>query len=176
MRQGEISLVGLLALFSLYLMWKSTELPIGYMRGHWPGCGFWPFWVACGILLSCLASAWDRWRGLAAASRSDEPLMDAFGWRTLLYVGGSVVAFVALISIVSMYGAVAAFLFYYLRFLGRHSWFLTLTISILLPIGLFFFFEAIIRVPDWFGLSILIQADRVIAPVMFKSAESGTET
>ncbi|OAN70310.1 tripartite tricarboxylate transporter TctB family protein [Seohaeicola saemankumensis] len=153
MRQGEISLVGLLALFSLYLMWKSTELPIGYIRGQGPGGGFWPFWLACGMLLSCLASAWNWWRGLSPASRSDEPLMDAFGWRTLLYVGGSVVAFVALISIVSMYGAVAAFLFYYLRFLGRHSWFLTLTISILLPIGLFFFFEAVMLISMPQGMS-----------------------
>ncbi|MDP5348604.1 MAG: tripartite tricarboxylate transporter TctB family protein, partial [Paracoccaceae bacterium] len=105
--------MGLLALFSLYLMWKSTELPIGYIRGQGPGGGFWPFWLALGMLLSCLASAWNWWRVLSPASRSDEPLMDAFGWRTLLYVGGSVVVFVALISIVSMYGAVAAFLFYY---------------------------------------------------------------
>jgi ABC-type glycerol-3-phosphate transport system permease component len=153
MRQGEISLVGLLALFSLYLMWKSTELPIGYIRGQGPGGGFWPFWLALGMLLSCLASAWNWWRGLSPASWSDEPLMDAFGWRTLLYVGGSVVVFVALISIVSMYGAVAAFLFYYLRFLGRHSWFLTLTISILLPIGLFFFFEAVMLISMPQGMS-----------------------
>ena len=153
MRQGEISLVGLLALFSLYLMWKSTELPIGYIRGQGPGGGFWPFWLALGMLLSCLASAWKWWRAQSPASLSDEPFMDAFGWRTLLYVGGSVVAFVALISIVSMYGAVAAFLFYYLRFLGRHSWFLTLAIALLLPIGLFFFFEAVMLISMPQGMS-----------------------
>ena len=153
MRQGEISLVGLLALFSLYLMWKSTELPIGYIRGQGPGGGFWPFWLALGMLLRCLASAWKWWRAQSPASLADEPFMDAFGWRTLLYVGGSVVAFVALISIVSMYGAVAAFLFYYLRFLGRHSWFLTLAISLLLPIGLFFFFEAVMLISMPQGMS-----------------------
>ena len=153
MRQGEISLVGLLALFSLYLMWKSTELPIGYVRGQGPGGGFWPFWLALGMLQSCLASAWNWWRAKSPASRSDEPFLDAFGWRTLLYVGGSVVAFVALISILSMYGAVAVFLLYYLRFLGRHSWFLTLTISLLLPIGLFFFFEAVMLISMPQGMS-----------------------
>lgn len=146
MRQGEISLVGLLALFSLYLMWKSTELPIGYIRGQGPGGGFWPFWLSLGMLLSCLASAWKWWRATSPASQSDEPFMDAFGWRTLLLVGGGVVVFVALISIVSMYGAVALFLLYYLRFLGRHSWALTLAMSLLLPIGLFFFFEAVMLI------------------------------
>ena len=67
--------------------------------------------------------------------------MDEFGWRTVIHVGGGVVAFVALISIVSMYGAIALFLFYYLRFLGRHSWVLSLGLSLVLPILLFFFFE-----------------------------------
>lgn len=146
MRQGEISLVGLLALFSLYLMWKSAELPIGYIRGQGPGGGFWPFWLSLGMLLSCAASAWNWWRLKSPASRSDEPFLDAFGWRNVLHVGGGVTAFVALISVLSMYGAIAVFLLYYLRFLGRHSWFLTLSMSVLLPIGLFFFFEAVMLI------------------------------
>ena len=142
MRQGEISLAGLLALFSLYLMWKSTELPIGYISGQGPGGGFWPFWLSLGMLLSCVAIGWNWWRGNSAAAQSDEPLMDDFGWRTVIFVGGGIVGFVALINVVSMYGAIALFLIYYLRFLGRHSWWLTLVISIGLPIALFFFFEA----------------------------------
>ena len=141
MRQGEISLAGLLALFSLYLMYKSTELPIGYISGQGPGGGFWPFWLSVGMLLSCSGIAWNWWRGLSPASKSEEPLMDAFGWRTVALVGGGVVAFVALIPIVSMYGAISLFLIYYLLFLGRHSWLLTLVIAILLPIALFLFFE-----------------------------------
>jgi len=142
MRQGEISLAGLLALFSLYLMWKSTELPIGYIRGQGPGGGFWPFWLSFGMLLSCVAIAWNWWRGKSPASQSDDPIMDALGWRTIIWVGGGLVAFVALIPIVSMYGAIALFLIYYLHFLGRHSWLLTLILATALPIGLFFFFEA----------------------------------
>lgn len=142
MRQGEITLAGLFALFSLYLMWKATELPIGYIRGQGPGGGFWPFWLAFGMLLSCAAIAWNWWRGQSPASRSDEPMLDSFGWRTVIRVGGGIVAFVGLISVVSMYGAISVFLVYYLRFLGRHSWWLTLAMAIGLPIALFFFFEA----------------------------------
>jgi hypothetical protein len=146
MRQGEISLAGLLALFSLYLMWKSAELPIGYIRGQGPGGGFWPFWLSLGMLLSCMVIAWNWWRGKSPASQSDEPLMDAFGWRTIIWVGGGVVAFVALISIISMYGAIAVFLAYYLRILGRHSWWLTLTIALSVPVLLFVFFEAVMLI------------------------------
>jgi hypothetical protein len=45
-----------------------------------------------------------------------------------------------------MYGAMMIFLFYYLWFLGRHSLFLSLLISILTPVVFFFFFEALMRV------------------------------
>lgn len=141
MRKGEIYLASLLALFSLYLMYKSTELPIGYISGKGPGGGFWPFWLSVGMLLSCAGIAWNWWRGLSPHSVSNEPLMDAFGWRTVALVGGGVVAFVALIPIISMYGGICLFLIYYLYFLGRHSWLMTFAISITLPIALFFFFE-----------------------------------
>ncbi|MEL6587339.1 MAG: tripartite tricarboxylate transporter TctB family protein [Pseudomonadota bacterium] len=146
MRRGEIILAGLLALFSVYLMWKSTELPIGYISGQGPGGGFWPFWLSLGMLLSCGAIAANWWRGKSPASVSAEPLMDAFGWRTIILVGGGLVAFVALISVVSMYGAIAVFLAYYLRFLGRHSWALTLAIALVLPVALFFFFEGAMQI------------------------------
>ncbi|QFS82595.1 Tripartite tricarboxylate transporter TctB family protein [Roseivivax sp. THAF40] len=141
MRRGEISLAGLFALFSIYLMWKATELPVGYIRGEGPGGGFWPFWLSAVMFLSCVAIAINWWRGKSPASQSDEPMMDDFGWRTVFLVGGGVVGFVALISVVSMYGAIALFLLYYLRILGRHSWWLTLIMAIGLPILLFFFFE-----------------------------------
>jgi hypothetical protein len=146
MRQGEISLVGVLALFSIYLMWKSAELPIGYIRGQGPGGGFWPFWLSLGMLLSCVKIAWNWSRGKSLASASDEPLMDAFGWRTVMLVGGGVVGFVAMVPIVSMYGAVCLFMLYYLRFLGRHSWPLTLGLALMLPFALFFFFEGAMQI------------------------------
>ena len=38
------------------------------------------------------------------------------------------------------------FLIYYLRFLGRHSWGLTMTLALVSPIALFVFFEGLMRV------------------------------
>ena len=55
MRRAEIVTAVVLALFSLYVMWKSGQpawegIPwfsnIGYVRGEGPGTGFWPFWLA----------------------------------------------------------------------------------------------------------------------------------
>ena len=153
MRTGEIVTASILALFSVYLMWKSAELPIGYISGQGPGGGAWPFWLSAIMLVACGLIAVNWWRRTSPPSQSDERLLDAYGWRVLMLVGGGIVVFVALIGIISMYGAIAVFLFYYMRFLGRHGWALTLTISLTVPIAFFFFFEGAMRITMPTGLS-----------------------
>ena len=39
MRRGEIITAGILAVMSIYMMWKSTELDIFYIKGEGPGGG-----------------------------------------------------------------------------------------------------------------------------------------
>jgi putative tricarboxylic transport membrane protein len=152
MRIGEIVTASILALFSIYLMWKSTELPVGYISGRGPGGGAWPFWLSGVMLVACVMVMVNWWRGTSPPSQSDEPMLDAYGWRMLALVGGGIVVFVALIEIISMYGAIAAFLLYYMRFLGRHGWALTLAIALLTPLGMFFFFEGAMRITMPTGL------------------------
>lgn len=152
MRVGEIFTAGILALLSLYLMWKSTELPIGYIAERGPGGGAWPFWLSGIMLICCGWTAFNWWRGISPASQSDEPVLDSHGWKTLFLVGGGIIGFVALISIISMYGAIAVFLFYYLWFLGRHGLLFSLSMSLITPIALFFFFEGAMRITMPSGL------------------------
>ena len=90
--------------------------------------------------------AFNWWRGTSPPSQSEEPALDEYGWRMLLLVGGGIVVFVALVNVISMYGAIMAFLLYYIRYLGRHSWALTLAIAIPVPIMFFFFFEGAMRI------------------------------
>ncbi len=146
MRLAEIVTAGVLALLSIYLMWKSTELNVGYIPDEGPGGGFWPFWLS-GIMLICTGLIAFNWfRRSSPPSQSDEVLLDGYGKRTLVLVGGGLLVFIGLISIISMYGAMAVFLVYYLRFLGRHSWGLTATLSIAIPVVFFVFFEALMRI------------------------------
>ncbi|MEM8571565.1 MAG: tripartite tricarboxylate transporter TctB family protein [Pseudomonadota bacterium] len=146
MRNGEFIAAGVLALLSIYFMWKSAELPIGYIEGQGPGGGAWPFSLSAVMLGCCAMIALNWWRGRSPASQSNEPVLDEYGWRMLFLVGGGIVAFVALVNIISMYGAIMVFLLYYIRYLGRHSWLLTLAIAVPVPIAFFFFFEGAMRI------------------------------
>ncbi len=68
-------------------------------------------------------------------------------------VGGGLVVFVALIDVISMYGAIAVFLLYYLKFLGRHSWALSLGLALSVPLLFFFFFEGAMQITMPSGMS-----------------------
>jgi len=152
MRYAEIVMAGVMALFSIYLMVKSTELPIGFLRGQGPGGGAWPFWLSAVMLVCCGFIALNWWRKTSPPSQSDEPFLDGYGWRMVALVGGGLIGFIALIEVISMYGAIAVFMLYYLRFLGRHSWALSLCLSLSMPIMFFFFFEGAMRITMPSGL------------------------
>ncbi len=146
MRRGELITAGVLAILSIYMMWKSTELDIGYISGEGPGGGAWPFWLSAIILICTGIIAYNGVRRTSPPSQSDEPVLDPEGRKILIQVFGGIVAFVALVGIFSMYVAMGLFLFYYLWFLGRHRIITSLILSISTPIIFFFFFEALMRV------------------------------
>jgi putative tricarboxylic transport membrane protein len=146
MRRGEFITAGVLAVLAIYIMWKSTELDVSYIKGEGPGGGAWPFWLS-GIMLVCTGLImYNALRRTSPPSQSDEPVLDAEGRKMIVQVFGGIFVFVALIGIISMYGAMLVFLFYYLWFLGRHTILLSVTISTLTPAIFFFFFEALMRV------------------------------
>ncbi|MGI9355253.1 MAG: tripartite tricarboxylate transporter TctB family protein [Rhizobiaceae bacterium] len=146
MRLGEIITAGILALFSIYLMVESAKLNVGYIADEGPGGGAWPFWLSA-IMLVCTGFIAFNWhKRTSPPSQSTEPVLDSYGMKSFLLVAGGIIGFIALIDIISMYGAMAVFLVYYVRFLGRHSWSLTLTLAIGLPIAFFFFFEGLMRI------------------------------
>jgi hypothetical protein len=145
MRVAEFVMALFMALFSLYLMWKSTELPIGWIPNEGPGGGAFPFWLSLGMLLCCV---WMlvRWvTRTSPPSRSTEAYMTPLTLKWFLLVAGSLTVMIGLIHIIGVYGAVPLFLIFYIRFLGRHSWAITGALAISTPIVAFFFFEIALK-------------------------------
>ena len=157
MRIAEIAIVAILGLFSIYLMWKSGEAAgwnpnaqrfdnIVFVDGEGPGSGFWPFWLAVIMLICCARIAWSWYRRRTPASRSDEPFLDGYAQRMMLTVGGGLIGFLAMIHLAGFYGAILVFMFYYLRFLGRHSLTQSIAIAVATPVVGFFFFDVAMRI------------------------------
>lgn len=157
MRVAELVTAIVLALLSVYLMWKSGEGPswdptvarfdnIGFDETGAPGSGFWPFWLSLVMFFSSIWVMVNWWKRTSPPSRSDQPYMDSYSWKMMLLVGGGLFAFLGLIEWLGFYAGIFLFLVYYLRFLGRHTWRRVLLISVLTPVFCFFFFDVAMRI------------------------------
>ena len=145
MRRAEIITAALMAGLSLYLMFKSMELPIGWIPGEGPGGGFWPFWLAACMFGSTIWVAINWFRRSSPPSQSDEPYLDSYAMKMFILVGGGVTGMIGLVEIIGMHLAAAVFLIYYIRFLGGHSWKVTLGIAVPTPVVTFLFFDIALR-------------------------------
>ena len=146
MRRAEFVMAVVMALFSLYLMWKSAELPVGWIPDEGPGGGAFPFWLGAGMLV-CSLWILVRWfRRTSEVSRSSEAYFDSRALTLFLIVGGSLTVMIGSIHLVGVYGAVPLFLAFYMRYLGRHGWPTTGAVALTTPIVAFFFFEIALNI------------------------------
>lgn len=145
-RAAELLMAIIMGVFSVYLMWKSAELEIGWVRGEGPGGGAWPFWLSAGMLICCAATLIRWFLRITPQSRSDELFMDGTTWQIFAVTAGSLAVALGLVHVIGMYFALMVFLLFYLRVVGSHSWKVTLPLGLLLPVGLFFFFEGLLKI------------------------------
>ena len=146
-RTAEILMAILLALCSIGLMIKSAELKIGWVPERGPGSGAWPFWLSAGMLLASLATIFRWIRGITPESRNLQPYMTR---ETVVVVGisaGSIVFLLVATHLVGIYIALFFFLLFYLKFVGRHSWLLTVAMMVLVPVVVFCLFEWALKIP-----------------------------
>lgn len=146
-RTAELVVAIVTILISLAIMWKSTELSIGWVPRKGPGSGAWPFWLSTGMLLASIATLVRWFLRATPESRSDEVYIS----RTALYVVGISVGALLFLLIathfIGIYFALILFLFCYLRFFGRHSWVTTLSLTIGIPVFIFCLFEWALTIP-----------------------------
>jgi hypothetical protein len=145
-RTAELLMAILMGAFSIYLMVKSAELPIGWIEDEGPGGGTWPFWLATIMLISCggILFNWIRKKGVIATST--KVYIEAHVLGDVAAVAGALIVTVGLFSFIGIYGALPLFLIFYIRFLGKHSWRLTATLAVLIPVVTFYFFEITLKI------------------------------
>ena len=102
MRRAEIVAAILMAVLSVYLMWKSAELPIGWIADEGPGGGAFPFWLAAIMLGCCLWTMVNWYRHLTPPSNSQNSFMDAYALRMFILVGGALTVMIGLVHIIGM--------------------------------------------------------------------------
>lgn len=146
-RTAELLMAVFLSIASIGIMISASDLNIFWVHGRGPGAGAWPFWLAAGMLLACLATIFRWFRGTTPESRSTEVFMSS---GAVYIVGVSVGALILLLIgtvVIGIYFSLMLFLFFFIKIIGRNGWGVSIAISILLPVGIFCFFEWALLVP-----------------------------
>jgi len=145
-RTAELLMAIMMGVFSIYLMFKSTDLEIGWIEGEGPGGGAWPFWLSSIMLISCLGILFNWFRKHGPIATSEKVYIEPHVLMDIAAVIVSLLITVGLFSFIGIYGALPLFLIFYLRFLGKHSWKLTSVLAITIPIVIFYFFEITLKI------------------------------
>lgn len=144
MRRIEfLTALGFIA-FSLAVMGEGLKVGVGVPgRAFQPG--FFPFWM--GALLG-LCGAIIIVQLLAAPGRlAYVPFFhERTQWVSLLKVTSTAAAMLILTYLVGFYTASIAYLFVYLRFVGKHRWPAVIVMSLGIPIASHIIFEQILQI------------------------------
>lgn len=146
MRLADLITSGILALFSVYLMAKSAELPIGWLPREGPGGGAFPFWLSAGMLICSILIFIRTLRGLTPEGQSTGTFMDKDSRQLFFTVLVSLAVTIGITQVLGIYVAIPFFLIFYMRVLGGHKWSVTLAIGLSTPVLTFLLFEKVLLI------------------------------
>jgi len=141
MRTAEFVTASILILLGGVVIFDAVRLGIGWGTDG-PRSGFFPFWlalimvVACGIII--LQAFWRSSREVFVTREQLGPVLQVF-WPAA--------AMVLLMRFVGLYVASALYIGFYMRWVGRHSWFAVVMLSVAIPVITFLTFELWFLVP-----------------------------
>ncbi len=118
MKRADLIVAAILALFSVYLMWKSTELPIGWIEGEGPGGGAFPFWLAGGMLICSVMILIRNLLRLSPEGKMSGVFVEREALRLVMVVVASLAAMIGAIHVIGVYFSLPLFTSFYMRYLG----------------------------------------------------------
>jgi putative tricarboxylic transport membrane protein len=153
-RTAELLMGLALAVLSAYFMWKSAELPVGWVPDVGPGGGAWPFWLSAVMFGSCIWVLVNWVRRVGPVANNEGPLFEPGIFLPVFLVGSALTICIALIGGIGVggfegigfYGALPLFLIFYLKVMGNHSWLTTIATAVIIPVVTFLFFEIMLNI------------------------------
>jgi hypothetical protein len=158
MRVADLITAAMLMLLGGIVIYDAARLGFGW-GNEGPQSGFFPFWLA--ILLVVISAAIFL---QALMARSTKPFVTRESFIPVLKVLLPIVGFIFLTdppgpwSGIGLYVAGGLYLGFYMRWVGHHSWFSVVALSIAVPLVAFFIFDKWFLVPmpkgpveAWFG-------------------------
>ena len=141
MRTADLITALALVLLGGVVIFDAARIGIGWGTDG-PKSGFFPFWLAVITLAACVLILVQS---ISRGSRA--PFVTRKQLGPVLKVLWPAAAAVALMQFVGLYVASALYMAFYMRWVGRHAWFVVITLAVLVPLVTFFVFETWFLVP-----------------------------
>ncbi len=141
MRTADLTTAVVLMAGGSLVIWDSLRLGIGWGTDG-PKSGFFPFWLAVVLFACCLGIV------AQALRRGDRSrFLKREGIRPVLQMLLPSAGFVLATQFVGLYVATAAYMAFYMRWIGRYSWAAVVVMSVAFPVATFLVFEKWFLVP-----------------------------
>ena len=141
MRTADFVTASVLMLLGGLVIFDALRLGIGWGTDG-PKSGFFPFWLALIMAVTCGIIVLQTLRRGARG-----PFVKREQLGPVLKVLWPAAAMVALTHFIGLYVASVFYVGFYMRWVGRHSWFAVVTLSIAIPVISFLIFELWFLVP-----------------------------
>ena len=152
MRAADLITASILMLLGGVVLFDAVRLGFGW-GADGPKSGFFPFWLAVIMIVSCAIVMVQAYR-----RADDQPFVTREQFSSVLKVLWPATAMVLLTHFVGLYVAGALYTGFYMKWVGRHSWLASITLSIGISVFCFAVFELWFLVPmpkgpleNWLG-------------------------
>jgi hypothetical protein len=141
MRAADLITAAVLMGIGGLVIYDALGLGVGWGQ-EGPRSGFFPFWLAV-LLVGTSAAIFVQ----AARRPGGTAFVTPAAARPVLAVLAPAAAMFSLTQIVGLYVAAAMYMAFYMRWVGRHAWPLTLGLAVVVPVVAFVIFERWFLVP-----------------------------
>jgi putative tricarboxylic transport membrane protein len=154
-RTVELAVAAVLFVFGLIVIADSIRL--GHTWGpDGPRAGYFPFYVG---LLICIATGVTFWRALGDRAKAGKPFVMRGALKQVMRMLVPSIVYVVLVKPLGIYVASTLFIAYFMRWLGRYRWPMTIGVAVAVSVFFYSLFEVWFKVPlpkgpleAWLGL------------------------
>ncbi|WP_135506482.1 tripartite tricarboxylate transporter TctB family protein [Roseovarius aestuariivivens] len=142
-RTAELIMAIVLFVMSVGLMANVYfgDLVVGWIAGRGPGAGMWPFWLSLGMAGASLATIIRWFTGATPESRNTDPYIASETIFLVTVSAVSLLVMLILMNVIGTYFTLVIYMFFFVRILGNHSWFTTISMMLGTPLFVYLLFE-----------------------------------
>jgi len=164
MKKAEIYMASFWVALSVALLleiqvFPGTKQSIGWETGIGPLAGWFPFYLTLFMLICSLIVLVPKIVEAAKEGLADKPFVTMDGIKAIAWAVGPMFLYVITLPWLGFYLGSTLYLIYYIRFVGKHSWTLSLSTGTIFSTGLFMAFEM--------GLKLTL-AKGILEPLLYK--------